>query len=160
MAVGLENVGISGVCGVRPAWPLVMSYPALIEKFDTRGPEGGANMPGTEEGGGLMGETIGGKAGEVEGSKSELIVKASVEVDGNWGEAAKGLQEAGSGVVVERAVDAGGLLTETELVPGKEGELDRPETQRTLQECFSPCLSFRFPWPVIVGHNSGEVFSD
>lgn len=122
-----------------------MSYPALIEKFDTGGPKGGANMPGTEEGGGLMGETIGGKAGEVEGSKSELIVKASVEVGGNWGEAAKGLLKAGSGVVVERAVDAGGLLTETELVPGKDRELDRPETQRTLQECFSLCLSVKFP---------------
>lgn len=123
-----------------------MSYPALIEKLDTGGPKGGANMPGTEEGGGLMGETIGGNAGEVEGNKVELTVKASMEVGGNWGEAArnwgeaaKGLLKAGSGVVVERAADAGGLLTETELVPGKDRELDRPETQSNIYRNASHC---------------------
>lgn len=47
-----------------------MSYPALMEKLDTGGPTGGANMPGVEGGGGLMGETRGGKEGveEREGS--------------------------------------------------------------------------------------------
>lgn len=120
-----------------------MSYPALIEKVDTGGPTGGADMPGTEGGGGLMGETRGGKAGEVEGRKGELLVKgeASVELGGNWEVAARGLLKAGREGRGGRAVDAEGLLTETELVPGGDRGLDRPETQRTPQGCFSMCLS-------------------
>lgn len=52
-----------------------MSYPALMEKPDIGGPTGGADMPGTEEGVGLIGEARGGKDGDVEGGKGELLVK-------------------------------------------------------------------------------------
>lgn len=68
MAEELEKVGISGVCGARPAWPLVMSYPALIEKPDIGGPTGGAVRSGTTTGGGLTEGAIGEKEEEtVEG---------------------------------------------------------------------------------------------
>lgn len=45
MAEGLENVGINGVCGALPAWPLVISYPALIENPVMGGPTGGGVKP-------------------------------------------------------------------------------------------------------------------
>lgn len=63
-----------------------MSYPALMEKLDMGGPTGGADMLETERGGGPMGAARGGKEGEVEGRKGELLVKGetSVEGGGNW----------------------------------------------------------------------------
>lgn len=71
---GLEKVGIRGVCGVRPAWPLVMSCPALTEKVDMGGPAGGDDILGTEGGGGVMGETKEGAAGELDGGKAGRLV--------------------------------------------------------------------------------------
>lgn len=99
-----------------------MSYPALIEKLDMGGPTGGANKPGTEGGGGLMGKTRGPKAGEVEGRRGGMLVigEASVEVEGDWEVAARGLLKAGWEGTGGRAVDTEGLLTETELVPGRD----------------------------------------
>lgn len=101
--VGLENVGISGVCGVRPAWPRVMSYPALMEKLATGGPTGGATMAGTDGGPGLMEEARGDTEGEVAGGKGELLLKWAerVEGGGNWedkdGGGARGLLNGGRG---------------------------------------------------------------
>lgn len=98
-----------------------MSYPALMEKVDAGGPMGGGDMPGAKEGGGLMGETRGGKEAEVEGRKGELLVKgeASVEVRGNWEAAGRGLLKGGM-------EGAGGRAVDTELVPGRGRGLDRP----------------------------------
>ena len=135
MGVGLENVGISGVCGVRPAWPRVMSYPALMEKLDMGGPTGGAKIPGTEARGGLMGGFRGGTVAG--GRKEELLVKgeASVEVGGKWEVVVSGLMKAGREGTGGRVVETDGLLLATELVPGRDWELDRPATQRTTQKC-------------------------
>lgn len=63
-------MGISGVCGVRPAWPLVMSCPAPTEKVDMGGPAGGQDILGTEGGGGVME----GAAGELDGGKAGRLV--------------------------------------------------------------------------------------
>lgn len=116
-----------------------MSYPALMEKLDMGGPTGGADMPGAEEGGGLMGEARGGKEGGVEGRKGELLVKgeASVEVEGNWAVGARGLLKAGRDGTGGRAVEIEELPMKTELVPGRDRGLDRPEIQRTPQTCFT-----------------------
>lgn len=57
-----------------------MSYPALMEKFDTGRPVGGADMPGAEGGGGPIGGGRGGKEEGVEGGNGELLVKG----EGNW----------------------------------------------------------------------------
>lgn len=99
-----------------------MSYPALIEKLDTGGPTGGANKPGTEGGGGLVGKTRGPRGGEVEGRRGGVPVtgEASVEMEGNWEVAARGLLNAWWGGTGGRAVDTEGSLTETELVPGRD----------------------------------------
>lgn len=100
-----------------------MSYPALIEKLDMGGPVGGAEIPGAEERAGLMGETMGGKAGEEEGTeggrKAELLVKGeeSAEGGGNWGAVARGLLMAGRGGTGGRAEDTEGLSMEAEPVP-------------------------------------------
>lgn len=97
MGVGLEKVGIRGVCGVRPAWPRVMSYPALIEKLDLGGPTGGADMTGPE---GLMGEARGGIEGDG-AEKGAPLVRAAATVGGveNWedwgGAGPRGLLKAG-----------------------------------------------------------------
>lgn len=50
MGAALEKLGISGVWGVRPAWPRVMSYPALTEKPVVGGPMGGAERTGPSGG--------------------------------------------------------------------------------------------------------------
>lgn len=109
-----------------------MSYPALMEKLDMGGPTGGADMPGAEAGGGLMGEVSGGKEGEVEGGKGEPLLKGeeSVEVGGNWegreGAAGRGLLKAGMEGRGGRVVESGGFPMETALVLGRDRGLDRP----------------------------------
>lgn len=63
MGAGLEKLGIRGVCGVRPACPFVMSYPALMEKPVVGGPMGGGDITGPE-GGGPIELAIGGAEGD------------------------------------------------------------------------------------------------
>lgn len=125
-----------------------MSYPALMEKLDMSGPTGGADMPGAEGGGGLMGEAIGGKDGDMEGGNGELLVKGDVSVErgGNWeeteGGVARALLNAGREGTGDRAVVTAGEPVEMELVPWKDSGLDRPEIQKTnitLQTYFSLC---------------------
>lgn len=106
-----------------------MSYPALMEKLDMGGPTGGADMPGAEAGGGLMGEPSGSKEGEVEGGKGEPLVKgeARVEAGGNWedreGTVGRGLLKAGrEGRGGRGAVESGGFP----MVLGRDRGLDRP----------------------------------
>ena len=72
MGDGLEKVGISGVWGVRPPWPRVMSYPALMEKVDVGGPTGGADRTVPEEGGGMLGGPRDGAEGGERGVKGPL----------------------------------------------------------------------------------------
>lgn len=85
-------------------------------------------MLGAAEGGGLMEEARGGKEGEAEGGKGELLVKGeeSVDAGGNWEErlrgAARGLLKAGSSGTLGREDETEGELT----VPGTDSGLDRP----------------------------------
>lgn len=103
-----------------------MSYPALMEKFDTGRPVGGADMPGAEGGGGPIGGGRGGKEEGVEGGNGELLVKG----EGNWedwgGGVAKGLLKAGMEGTGGRFVETEGEPMEMELMPGRDGGLDRP----------------------------------
>lgn len=108
-----------------------MSYPALMEKLDTGGPTGGADMPGAEPGGGPMEEARGGREGEVEGGNGELLVKweASEEGGGKWedreGCGARGLLNGMEGTG-GNAVETEGEPMETELVPERDRGLDIP----------------------------------
>lgn len=114
---------MSGVWGVRPAWPLVMSCPAPTEKLDTGGPEGGAATLGAEGGGGVTGETKEGTAGELDGGKGGRLVKgARVEAGGNWGGEPRRLRKA------EDGGDTGGRLGDAEGSWDK--GLDTPGTHR------------------------------
>lgn len=119
-----------------------MSYPALIEKPDTGGPMGGADMPGAGAAAGWVEEDRGGREGEAEGGKGELLVKgaASVEGGGNWeereGGAAKGLLKAGRGGTEGREVKTEGEPMETELVPERDG--DRPTVSGGLLTAAAP----------------------
>lgn len=127
LGTGLENVGISGVWGVRPAWPLVMSCPALTEKVDMGGPAGGLDIMGTEGGG----ETKVGTAGELGGGKGGRLVKgASVEGGGNWEGVPRWLRKPEGGETGGRLGDVMELWTGTELDPWRDIGLDTPERQR------------------------------
>ena len=72
MGDGFEKVGISGVWGVRPPWPRVMSYPALMEKVDVGGPTGGADRTAAAAGGGPLGGPRDGTEGGERGAKGPL----------------------------------------------------------------------------------------
>lgn len=109
-----------------------MSYPALIEKLDTGGPTGGANTPEAEGVGGLMEEVRGGTEREGVGGKGELLVKGEGSVEGGrkWEEGGdRGLLKAGREGTGGRSVETEVEPMETELVPGGDKGLDRPETQ-------------------------------
>lgn len=124
-------MGISGVWGVRPAWPLVMSWPALTEKADMGGPAGGLDIMGT----GAGGETKAGTAGELGvGMGGRLVKGASVEGGGNWGGNWEGvpiwLRKPEGGETGGRLGDAMELWTGTELDTWRDIGLDTPERQR------------------------------
>lgn len=105
-----------------------MSYPALMEKLDMGGPAGGADILTVKGGGGLTVETSGGKEGEVEERKGELLAKGEAS-EGGGGKlevVIRGLLIAGREETGGRVVETGGLLTEMELVPGRDRGLDRP----------------------------------
>jgi hypothetical protein len=73
MGDGFEKVGINGVWGVRPPWPRVMSYPALMEKVDVGGPTGGADRTAAAvAGGGPLGGPRDGTEGGERGAKGPL----------------------------------------------------------------------------------------
>lgn len=103
-----------------------MSYPAFMEKFNTGDPVGGADMLGAEGGGGPMEGGRRGKEEEVGGGKGEVLVKG----EGNWedweGCVAKGLLKVGMEGTGGRFVETEGELMEMELMPGRDGGLDRP----------------------------------
>lgn len=118
---------MSGVCGVRPAWPLVMSCPALTEKVDKGGPAGGEDILGAEGGGGAMGETKEDAAGQLDGGKAGRLVKgASVDAGGNWEGAPRWPRKAEGAETGGTPGDTEGLWTGTGAVIG----LDTPEKQR------------------------------
>lgn len=128
---GLEKVGISGVCGVRPAWPLVMSCPAPTEKVDMGGPAGGDNMLVTERGGGVMDETKEGAAGELDGGNAGRLVKgASVEVGGNWEGVPRWPRNTEGGETGGTLGDTEGLWTGMGLDPWRDMGLDTPEREQ------------------------------
>lgn len=80
-------------------------------------------MPGAgAEGGGLMEEASGGKEGEAEGGKGEILVKGGAIVEA--GGAARGLLKAGRGGTGGREAETEG--EPTELVPGRDRGLDKP----------------------------------
>lgn len=122
-------MGISGVCGVRPAWPLVMSCPAPTEKVDMGGPAGGEDILGAERGGGVACETKEGAAGELDGGKGGRLVNgARVEAGGNWeGVPRWNAEGGGTGGPLGGAE---GLWTGTGLDPCRDIGLDTPERQR------------------------------
>lgn len=81
-----------------------------------------------------MGEASGGREGEAEGGKGELLVKGEVSVEGggNWEEREGGEAR---GLLKAEGEGTGGRVVETErepmemvLVPGKDRRKDRPET--------------------------------
>ncbi len=80
-----------------------------------------------------MVETNGGKDGEVEGGKGELLVRgeASEEVGGKLEVEMRGLLKVGKEGIGGGVVDTEGFGMETKLVPERDRGLDRPETQAT-----------------------------
>lgn len=121
---GLANVGMSGVWGVRPAWPLVMSCPALTGKVDMGGAAGGLDIIGTDG----EGEAKVGTAEELDGGKGGRLVKgASVAGGGNWEGVPIWLRKPEGGGTVGRLGDIEELWTGTELDPWRDIGLETPE---------------------------------
>lgn len=81
---------------------------------------GGVDIPGTEGGGDLTGDTMDCKAGEVDGAKGGILLKVegSAEVGGNWEGVIRGLLKAGGEQIGAKVGDTEGLLTGTVLEPG------------------------------------------
>lgn len=127
----LEKLGMSGVWGVRPACPLVMSYPALMLKpvvgGAKNGPDGGGAVAPMGGGGpevgekGIMGLVYGtpmagggmGEAVDMNGGPSEGWIGGR-EVVAPFG---------GIGVGVEKP---SGAKEEMPVVLGRDMGLDRP----------------------------------